>query len=526
MFIKNITPKRVKLILIGLMAALLLAALDSTIVGTAMKKIIEDLHGIEQYAWPFTIYMLCSTAAIPVFGGLADIFGRKPIFLLGILIFLTGSALCGTSQNMTQLIIYRGFQGIGGGILVSNVFAIVADLFPPEKRGKYTGIVTSMYGLASVIGPLIGGFITDNLNWRWIFYVNIPIGIAAGIIIFFALPNFGHSDIKKSIDLKGIFIFILAVTPLLLALSWAGKDYPWLSVQIVCLFAFSAVMFLLFGFIEKKSSNPIIPLSLFKNRTINISVIIAFLTNALMFAAIMFIPYFVQGVIGSNATTSGAITTPMMLSLMVASTTIGITISKVGKYKIVSLSSFIIITSGMVLLSTIAVSTHYYSIVIFMIILGFGIGMAMPVPNVAAQNSVPQNQIGTITSVVTFFRNVGATIGSAVYGSIMTNSLSSGLSNLDLSNVPDKVTVLLKNPQIITDSGALRQIKSNVPTAFSGFFDKIMDQIKVVLSNSIHNVFFICIFIAISGIITAFMLKEFHKTKLPALSDIGKSENT
>ncbi len=225
---KTLSKNQTALILAGLMASLLLSALDSTIVGTAMKKIVNDLQGMEYYAWPFTIYMLCSTVITPISGGLADVFGRKPVFVTGIMVFLLGSALSGTSQNMMQLIIFRGIQGIGGGVLITSVFTVVADLFPPNKRGKYMGIITSMYGLASIIGPLLGGLITDNLGWRWIFYINVPIGILAVSIIAVVMPNFKAEGQRKPIDYPGTIAIILALVPMLLAFAWAGNTYSWL----------------------------------------------------------------------------------------------------------------------------------------------------------------------------------------------------------------------------------------------------------------------------------------------------------
>ncbi len=510
---KQLNKTKIVLIMLGLMASLLMSALDSTIVSTAMKKIVDDLKGIQSYAWPFTIYMLCSTIAIPVFGGLSDIFGRKYIFLSGIVTFLAGSALCGTSQNMLQLIIYRGLQGIGGGIIVSSVFTIVADLFEAKKRGKYMGIVTSVFGLASVVGPLIGGFLTDNLGWRWIFYINVPIGIAAIILIFVNMPNFKVAGVRKSIDIKGIVSLTLALIPMLLAFSWAGKDYAWSSAEIISLLAFSVLMLMAFVLIELKAVNPIIPLVLFKNRTINISVLIAFLSNALMFAAIMFLPYFVQGVLGSSASASGAITTPMMLALLLTSNVTGILVSKKSKSKGFIILAFVLMSLGTWLLSTMAVATPYYKVIVFMVILGLGIGITMPIANIAAQNAAPREQLASVTSVVQFFRNIGGTIGSAIYGTIMATSMNSGLSKLDLSRVPDNVRVLLKNPQIITDTQAMSQIKAHVPNEYMDYFNGIFNKLKIILSDSIHDVFFFCIFVAAAGIIISFLFKEAGKKK-------------
>ena len=505
---KNLSKAGISLILVGLMASLLLSALDSTIVSTAMKKIVNDLQGMEYYAWPFTIYMLCSTVITPISGGIADIFGRKPIILIGILTFLIGSVLCGISQSMMQLIIFRGIQGIGGGIIITSVFTVVADLFPPEKRGKYMGIVTSVYGLSSIIGPLLGGLIIDHLSWRWIFYINVPVGILAIAIIAFVMPNFKTEGQKKSVDYSGTIAIILALVPMLLAFSWAGKNYSWLSVQIIGMFVFSLVMLAIFVFFESKSQNPIIPLSFFRNRGINVTLFVAFLTNGIMFAAIMYIPYFAQGILGTTATTSGTITMPMMIGSLFASALTGVLTSKYGKHKVFVFFAFIFMAVGTGLLSTMSAGTPNINVILYMIILGLGIGINMPIANTNVQNSVPPMQIGSATSTVQFFRNIGCTIGSAIYGTIMITAMNTGFSKLDFSNVPDKVQDLLKNPQIITNSDSVKQIMQQVPTEYSISFGIALEQAKNVLSNSIHEIFLFCMFAAIGGIVLTIFFKD------------------
>lgn len=505
---KSLSKVGTTLVLAGLMASLLLSALDSTIVGTAMKKIVNDLQGMESYAWPFTIYMLCSTVITPISGGIADIFGRKPVFIIGILTFLAGSALCGMSQSMMQLIIFRGLQGIGGGIIVTSVFTVVADLFPPERRGKYMGIVTSMYGLSSIIGPLLGGLITDHLSWRFIFYINIPVGIFAVAVIAIVMPNFKTEGQKKPVDYSGTVAIILALVPMLLAFSWAGNNCSWLSVRVLGMLIFSLAMLMLFGFFESKSKSPIIPLSFFRNRRINVTLFVAFLTNGIMYAAIMYIPYFAQGILGTTATASGTITTPMMLGLLFASALTGILTSKSGKNKVFVFVAFIFMVIGTGLLSTMRADTPYFKVILYMIILGLGIGINMPIANTNIQNSVPPQQISSATSTVQFFRNIGSTIGSAIYGTIMTTAMSAGFSKLDVRNIPDSVQNLLKNPQIITNSDSVKQIMQHVPTKYSGYFSTVLEQAKKVLSNSIHEIFLFCMFAAIGGVVLTIFFKN------------------
>lgn len=504
----QISRKRTILILISIMASLLLSSLDSTVVSTAMKKIVDSLGGMQYYSWPFTIYMLCSTLAIPICGGLSDIYGHKPMFMAGIIIFITGSIFCGLSGTMIHLIIFRGLQGIGGGMIVSGVFIIIADLFKPSDRGKYTGIVTSMYGVSSIIGPLLGGFITDNLGWKWIFFMNIPLALFAFIMIALTMPGFKSGDSKKSVDYAGIIVLILTLIPMLLDFKMAGDSFAWLSVPCFSMFAFSAIMLIIFILVEKKSSNPLIPLHFFKDRAISISFLIAFFSQAVMFAAIMYIPYFIQGIIGSTATTSGAVITPMMIGLLVASNMTGMLNSKLGKSRIFSVIAFIIMIIGATLLSTMGINTSYKTAIIYMIILGFGIGISMPITNVNAQNAAPKQQVGSVTSSVMFFRNMGSTIGSAINGVIMANALNSGFAKINMGHLPSTIQVALKNPQVITNAQTIAKIQSHVPKMFLSYFNNIYTNAKGVLSTSIHDVFAFCTGIAVIGFVTALLLKD------------------
>lgn len=504
----NLHGARLALIIIALMASLLLAALDSTIVSTAMKTIVNELDGVKYYAWPFTIYMLCSTVIIPISGGLADIFGRKPTFMVGILVFLLGSVLCGLSQNMIWLILARGVQGLGGGTLMTSVFTVVADIFPPQKRGKYMGIVTSVFGLASIIGPLVGGLITDLLNWRWIFYINIPIGAVAILLVILFMPNFKTEGRKSKIDIPGTIFIVLALVPMLLALSFAGSTYAWASPQIIGMFVLSAAMFVLFVVAESKVQNPIIPMSFFKERAIWITLIIAFLSSVIMFAAIVYIPYFVQGVLGTSATTSGAVTIPMTVALMLTSNLIGIfATEKSTLFRFFTILAFVLSAVGAILLSFLTVNSSYMMVIIYMVVLGLGIGITMPITNINVQNAAPIEQLAAATGTTQFFRTIGATIGSAIFGAIMTSSMARGFTSLDLTGVPTGIQSSLRNPQVITDSGALAGIIAQTPAEQTEAVTTAITGAKNVLLSGIHNVFIFCAVIAVAGIIISIFFK-------------------
>ena len=504
----NLSKKRKILIMVGVMLGLLLASLDSTVVNTAMPKIIGSLNGFNLYTWPVIAYLLCMTIAMPLFGKLADIYGYKPVYVFGIVIFLTGSALCGLSQNMLQLAFFRGLQGIGGAILISNTLAIIGVLFAPAERAKYGGFISSAGAIASIIGPLLGGFITDNLSWRWVFYVNVPIGIIALVIIMFALPAHKEAHERRKIDYPGAAVLIVALIPMMLAFTLGGKDYAWNSIQIIGTFTFSLIMLIVFALIERKASDPIIPLSFFRNSVFNFSVIEMFLLSAVMMGSSILIPLFLQGVTGTSASKSGAITSPMTLSFILGTSISGIIISKTKKYKIQAIIGFAIMCIGTVLLSFLGVKASSFQVVLDMIVLGSGMGIVMPIFIVVVQSAFSEKQIGVVTSCVQFFRFVGSTIASAIFGTILSNSMNNGLNSLDVSKLPVNVTGILKNPNILSNAEALNGIKAKIPTTILPAFKKLLEQVKQVLSNSIHQVFVISIIIAAVALFTVLFMKE------------------
>jgi EmrB/QacA subfamily drug resistance transporter len=513
---------RLVLIIVSLSVSLFLAALDSTIVSTAMKTIVGELQGMEHYAWPFTIYMLCQTVIIPISGGLADIFGRKPVFLIGIFTFLAGSALCGVAHSMTWLILFRGIQGLGSGVLTTSVFTIVADLFPPQQRGKYMGIVTSVFGLSSIIGPLIGGLITDNLSWRWNFYINVPIGAVAVLLILLFMPSFKTTGRKSRIDIPGTVFIVLTLVPMLLAFSFAGSTYAWGSPEIIGLLAFTAVMLVVFVLVEGKSPNPIIPMTFFRERTMSVTLITGFLSSAVMYAAIIYIPYFIQGILGTSATTGGAVTVPMTIALMATSNIIGFFAShKNNLFRPLMVLAFICAAAACFLLSTLSPGSSYLSVIIYMVILGGGLGVTMPIVGSNAQNAAPIEQLAAATGTAQFFRTIGSTVGSAIFGTIMTSSMASGFRALDLSRVPEAVQASLRNPQVITNSSALNQIVSQVPPDKTTVVQEAVLGAKNVLMSGISHVFLFAVGIAAVGIV----LSIFFKGAPMRLMHLGRSED-
>src|SRR5438270_810616 len=335
----TVSRQRLVSILIGVLLGMLLASLDQTIVGTALPRIVANLGGLDHYAWVVTAYLLASTVSVPIYGKLSDIYGRRLFFITGMVIFLVGSALAGTSQNMTQLIIYRGIQGLGAGAMMPIALAIIGDIFPPSERGKWQGLIEAVFGLSSIIGPTLGGWITDNWGWRWVFYVNMPVGAIAILTAGFVLPK-ALRRVQHKIDYLGAITLVAGAIPLLLGFSWAGTQYDWNSWQVILMFVIAVVMLTLFFMLEMRSSEPIISPRLFKNSIFLISVVSTFLVSAGMFGAILYLPLFIQGVLGNSATNSGFVLTPLMIGFMISSIVGGQLLSRTGRYKILALSGF------------------------------------------------------------------------------------------------------------------------------------------------------------------------------------------
>lgn len=508
MKIETLSKNKKILVMAGLMFGLLLAAIDGTIVATAMPEIIGSLDGFSYYAWPMTAFLLTLTISMPLFGKLADSYGFKPTYIFGVIIFLVGSVLCGLSQNMIELILFRGLQGVGGAILSSNSLAIIGILYPPEQRAKFIGIAGSAAGLGSIIGPALGGFITDSLSWRWIFYINIPIGIIALFIMIIALPSYKPDQERKKIDFLGAGALIIALVPLLLAFTWGGTDYDWNSIQIIGMFVFSIAMIAAFLFFETKAEDPIIPLSLFHRSVFNYSAVETFLMAAIMMGVSIFVPLFVQGVVGKSASQSGAILTPLMLSMIVAAILSGTVISKTHRYKFQAIAGFAITGIGMLLLANMGVKTENSTVIINMIVVGFGLGIVMPIFNVTAQNSATERQMGVVTSSIQLFKYLGQTISGSVLGTILISTLTNSLNNMDTGSLPSNVAAVLKDPNSLSNSEALTTIMEKLPQTLLPEFLKAIDSMKQFLSDSIHQIFIICIFLVAIGIVSMIFMKE------------------
>ena len=407
----------------GVMTGMLLAALEGTVVGTAMPTIVAALGGLAHYSWVVSAYLLTSTVTVPVWGKLSDLFGRRPIFQIGIGVFLLGSLACGMSQSMTQLIVARAAQGLGAGALVPLAMTIIGDIFTLEERAKMQGLFSGVWGVSSVVGPLVGGFVTDQLSWRWVFYINLPVGIAAALIIGFALIEQKREE-KPSIDYAGAALLTAAVTILLLVLSAEHL----FTLRNAALAALTIVLFALFVFVERRAADPVVPFALFRNRVVAVAIIVGFLAGIAMFAAITFVPLLAQGVLGANATEAGTFLMPLMLSWVFSSIIGGRLLIRVGSRSLV-VAGLVLMFAGFAALATFTRATPRAVIIGELILIGAGLGLTMLTLLIASQHSVPREQLGITTSLNQFSRSIGGTVGVALLGAFLTAGLAQFSAN-------------------------------------------------------------------------------------------------
>ena len=488
-----LSHRQILTIFAGLMLGLFLAALDQTIVSAALPKIVEELGDVHQLTWVVVAYLLTSTASTPLWGKLGDLFGRRIIFQIAIASFIVGSALCGVAQSMFQLVLFRAIQGIGGGGLFAVGFAIVADVVSPRERGRYIGYFTAVFASAGVIGPLAGGLLTDHLNWRWIFTINLPLGLLA-LVVTSRVLKLPFARRAAKLDLGGAALLVTSVTSLVLVTVWGGNRFDWGSLPILALLAGGLGLAAIFVWWESKASEPIVPLRLFRNPVPAVAFPLSFLTGSIMFSSLSFLPLFLQGVNGVSATNSGLLISPQMLGMSTMSIFIGRAVSRTGRYK-----SFIVAGTGvfvvvMGLLSRLDGQTSNFYVGAVMVLVGCAIGMSMPILSTATQNAVEIRDIGTATSALTFFRSLGGSFGVAAYGAIFGARLSDGLNGIAAQTPLPK--------------GVTADNLANGPDLIRALPEPLRGLVRDSLASAVSGVFLIAALVALVAFALSWLLKE------------------
>ncbi|MGK4581515.1 MDR family MFS transporter [Kitasatospora sp. HPMI-4] len=486
------SPREIRLVMIGLVVAMLLAMLDNLIVGTAMPTIVGDLGGAEHLSWVVTAYTLATAASTPIWGKLGDLYGRKGTFVTSIAIFLLGSALSGLSQSMTQLIAFRAVQGLGAGGLMVGVMSIMGALVPPRDRGKYQGMFAAVMALATIGGPLVGGFITDHLSWHWTFYINLPLGILAlgFIVVTLKLPTVRSS---AKIDYVGAILLTVGITSLVLITTWGGQQYAWGSKQILGLAALAVASLIAFCYVEQRVEEPMLPLGLFRNLNFAMVSLIGFIVGFAMFGAVTFLPLYQQTVQGASATNSGLLLMPMMFGMLVVSLVVGQVVTRTGKYRIFPIIGTLVMVGGSVLLSTLSTDTTRFTSSCYMVVLGAGMGFLMQITMLVAQNSVELKDMGVASSTATLFRTIGGSFGVALFGALFNN------------RVTETMKERLPNQASGAKGGGMSQAS---PEALRALPAPVQDAYHHAVSNGMHTVFLWGAVISVVAVAASLFLRE------------------
>lgn len=508
---------RQKAIVMGsVMLGLFVSAINQTLVSTATPRVVAELGGLRLYSWVFTSFMLTSTTLVPIIGKFGDMYGRKPLFLVGLVVFMVSSALCGASQTIIQLIIFRGLQGVGAGMIMANAFAIIGELFPPSERGKYQGLFSAVFGVASVTGPFVGGYLTDHFSWRWVFYVNLPFGFAALPAIYYNLPWSPRAHGRRPIDLLGTLTLIAVTVPLLLVCVWAGeRRYALTSPVSLGLLIFAVTMAALFIIAERRAAEPVLPLHLFGNRVYVVGTVVLFVTGLAMYGVISFVPLFVQGVLGTTATRSGSATMPMMLTMVATSALVGQLVSRTGRYKAVALAGSVCMAAGMFLLSRMDAAVSATIVGRNMALVGLGLGMSMPTLSVAIQNAVPYRLLGVASASTQFFRQMGGMIGVAILGAALVarlnDEMAATLPAAVRTQAPPDLLAQAQDAQTLLNPVAIGQLRASFAALGpdgSQLFGTLLTSMRLALAGALGDMFFMAAVLMFVAVAVAVLLPE------------------
>lgn len=493
-----------KLVFIGLMLGMFVASLSQTIVGPAMPRIVGELGGIEHYNWIATAAMLVSAVSVPVVGKLSDLYGRRWFYLGGLAVFMIGSILAGMAQGFWFLVFARAVQGLGMGILMPLSQTIIGDIIPPRQRGKYQGIMGAVFGVTSIAGPLIGGVVTDHLGWRWLFYLTIPIGIAAFVFILKFL-HLEKSEQHGKVDFAGILTLTPGLVIALLATTWGGGTYAWTSPIILGMYAIAAVFLIAFVVIETKVEEPLLPLHLLLRPIVALSVAASFAIAVAMFGAIIYIPVYAQGVMGVSATQSGMILVPQSVAMILTSIIVGLLISKTGRYRPFLIVGGIVMVIGYVLLAALEYGDTQWHLTLAMIVIGLGLGLSMQVYTLIVQNAVARRELGTATAAIQFFRNIGSTVGTAVLGTVMTASMATSISDQIAALPAEDLAALQASGGV--DVAGLENAALD-PSALSQLPEILVEPIRMGMGEAMHMVFLTAVPFAVIALVLSLFIKH------------------
>ncbi len=507
------TRRQRALVTLGVLLGVLLVAVDTTIVATALPRIAAELNGLDLYAWVITAYLVALTTLLPLAGKLGDLFGRKPFLLVGALGFVIASGLCGQAQGMPELIGFRALQGIFAGVLFTTIFAVVADLYPPDARAKIQGLLFAVFGLGSIIGPAAGGYLTDSLSWRWAFYVNLPVGLLAAVLVAVGMPTIRARGSWRDVDIGGALSLALGLVPILVALSLT-RDHAWTSPEVISFFAVGAVVLVGFFLVERRTSQPIVPFSLFRNPTFAISVLTTSLLSVGFTSAVLFVPLVLQGVVGVSAANSGELLTPMMLGLVAGGVISGQLITRIPQYRLVGAAGIATAAAGLWLLAQVNADTQEATVVRDVIVVGLGNGIAFPLYLNAVQNALPRAIVGVATSQVMFWRFVAQTAAAAVFGSLLSQRLperiQAGIAALQL---PPQASALagqrfVGSGQALFDPQRIAQARAELPPQVAPAFDQVMHAVRAGLAGTLQDLFLYGAALVALAVVASLFLKE------------------
>ncbi|MEJ2287587.1 MAG: MDR family MFS transporter [Deinococcales bacterium] len=491
------------------------SSLDQTVVSTAIPTIVSELHGFSIYAWLVTAYMMASAVTVPLYGKLSDMYGRKPFFVFGLSVFALGSILSGQSQTMLELILFRGLQGIGAGAMLTMPRATIGDIFNPRERGQWMGVIGAVFGLASVIGPTLGGWITDSIGWRWIFYINLPVAALAIAGVVFALPSV-RVEARLKLDWRGSLLLVVGLVPILLGFTWAGGRLAWTSPELIGLFLVGLVFLVLFGVNETRAENPILEPSLFRNGIFNTTLLIALFITMAMFGALIFLPLFVQGALEYSAASSGYILTPMMLSLVAASMVGGQIVTRTGRYKVLAVVGAVLLVTGLVLFTRMDLHTTWVGVVRNMIVFGLGLGTLLPQLNTVVLNVFPYRIMGAVSATQQFVRSLGGVIAAPILGTVLARSVDARLAQdmpaqLRQAMAAGGVGVQQLDPQQLLSAQAQQAIRSRFD-AFGAqgdtLYRQFLDAVHRALAGGTRELFTIALVFGLLALVATLFLRE------------------